>query len=39
MSGDRLNDEEVAVDDEEQWHKVDKDAVEQDVRSGYYVLG
>lgn len=39
VSGDGLNDEEVAVDDEEQRHEVDEDAVNQDVRSGEHVLG
>jgi len=38
VSGDSLNDEEVAVDDEEQRYEVDEDAVDQDVRSGEHVL-
>lgn len=38
MSGDSLNDEEITVDNEEQWREVDKNAVDQDVRSGEQVL-
>lgn len=38
MGGNSLNDEEVAVDDEEQRQKIDEDAIDQDVRSGEHVL-
>lgn len=38
MSGDGLNDEEVAVDDEEQRREVDEYAVDQDIGSGEHVL-
>lgn len=36
---DGLDDEEVTVDDQEQRHEVDKDAVDQDIRSGEQVFG
>lgn len=38
MGCDGLDDEEVAVDDEEQRQEVDKDAVDQNVRFGEHVL-
>lgn len=38
MSGDSLNNEKVAVDDEEQRQEVDENAVGQDVRSGEHIL-
>jgi len=39
VCGDGLNDEEVTVNDEEQWRKIDKYAVGQDIRSGEQVFG
>lgn len=39
MSGDGLNDKEIAVDDEEQRREVDEDTIDQDVRSGEHIFG
>lgn len=38
VSRDSLNDEEVTVDDEEQWREVNEQTVHDDVRSGEQVL-
>lgn len=38
MSGDGLNDKEVAVDDEKQRREVDEDTVDYDVRSGEHIF-
>jgi hypothetical protein len=38
MSSNSLNDEEVAVDDEKQWHKVNEDTINEDIRSGEHIL-
>lgn len=39
VCGDGLNDEKVTVNDEEQRRKIDKYAVDQDIRSGEQVFG
>lgn len=39
MCGDGLDDEEVTVNDEEQRHEIDEDAVDQDIRSGEQIFG